>query len=118
MTTEPLSFAFEVTGLPGAQLEVIGARLDGNGTPIVDVQPDQWPGEDVGHQQVGDECIFQEHMWQDEVVPELFGGGWYSDLGDYVLVRQSDAHAWTEVWFEGRGWTRVGYARLSARRCG
>lgn len=36
-----------------------------------------------------------------------YQGGWYSDLGDYVLVRQSDAHAWTEVWFSGRGWTRV-----------
>jgi transglutaminase-like putative cysteine protease len=36
-----------------------------------------------------------------------YQGGWYSDLGDYVLVRQSDAHAWTEVWLEGRGWSRV-----------
>jgi len=36
-----------------------------------------------------------------------YQGGWYSDLGNYILVRQSDAHAWTEVWFSGRGWTRV-----------
>jgi transglutaminase-like putative cysteine protease len=36
-----------------------------------------------------------------------YQGGWYSDLGDYVLVRQSDAHAWTEVWFAQSGWTRV-----------
>lgn len=36
-----------------------------------------------------------------------YQGGWYSDLGDYVLVRQSDAHAWNEVWFTGSGWTRV-----------
>jgi len=34
-------------------------------------------------------------------------GGWYSELGDYLLVRQSDAHAWTEVWLEHKGWTRV-----------
>ena len=34
-------------------------------------------------------------------------GGWYNPLGDYVLVRQSDAHAWTEVWLSGEGWTRV-----------
>jgi transglutaminase-like putative cysteine protease len=34
-------------------------------------------------------------------------GGWYSDLGDYLLVRQSDAHAWTEVWLSDKGWTRV-----------
>jgi len=36
-----------------------------------------------------------------------YQGGWYSELGNYVLVRQSDAHAWTEVWFQERGWTRV-----------
>jgi transglutaminase-like putative cysteine protease len=36
-----------------------------------------------------------------------YQGGWYSQLGSYVLVRQSDAHAWTEVWFAGNGWTRV-----------
>lgn len=34
-------------------------------------------------------------------------GGEYNGLGDYLLVRQSDAHAWVEVWLEGKGWTRV-----------
>jgi len=34
-------------------------------------------------------------------------GGWFNDIGSYVLVRQSDAHAWAEVWLEGPGWTRV-----------
>ncbi len=27
--------------------------------------------------------------------------------GDYYIVRQSDAHAWAEVWIPGRGWLRV-----------
>jgi transglutaminase-like putative cysteine protease len=27
--------------------------------------------------------------------------------GDYYIVRQSDAHAWAEVWLEGSGWTRI-----------
>ena len=36
-----------------------------------------------------------------------YQGGWYNTLGDYLLVRNSDAHAWAEVWLEGRGWVRV-----------
>ena len=27
--------------------------------------------------------------------------------GGYTIVRQSDAHAWAEVWLPARGWTRV-----------
>ena len=27
--------------------------------------------------------------------------------GDYTIVRQSDAHAWAEVWLDKSGWTRV-----------
>ena len=34
-------------------------------------------------------------------------GGEYNDLGHFVLVRQTDAHAWCEVWLPGSGWTRV-----------
>lgn len=36
-----------------------------------------------------------------------YQGGWYNNIGSYVLVRQSDAHAWSEVWLNGKGWTRV-----------
>lgn len=34
-------------------------------------------------------------------------GGYRNPVGDYWLVRRSDAHAWTEVWLQGRGWVRV-----------
>ena len=34
-------------------------------------------------------------------------GGEVNPYGDYLMVRQSHAHAWTEVWHEGRGWIRV-----------
>ncbi len=30
-----------------------------------------------------------------------------NSIGDYYVVRQSDAHAWSEVWLQGRGWVRV-----------
>ncbi|HEX7043698.1 MAG TPA: DUF3488 and transglutaminase-like domain-containing protein [Burkholderiales bacterium] len=36
-----------------------------------------------------------------------YQGGVYNDAGDYLMVRQSDAHAWAEVWLAERGWTRV-----------
>ncbi|PHS13786.1 MAG: hypothetical protein COA86_16530 [Kangiella sp.] len=28
-------------------------------------------------------------------------------LSDYWIVRHSNAHAWTEIWFAGKGWVRV-----------
>lgn len=34
-------------------------------------------------------------------------GGHRNSLGDYWLVRRSDAHAWAEVWLPDRGWIRV-----------
>jgi protein-glutamine gamma-glutamyltransferase len=36
-----------------------------------------------------------------------YQGGEFNPLGGYWIVRQSDAHAWSEVWLEGRGWVRV-----------
>ncbi len=36
-----------------------------------------------------------------------YHGGEYNRLGNYVLVRQLDAHAWAEVWLKGEGWQRV-----------
>lgn len=36
-----------------------------------------------------------------------YQGGYWSDVGDYMVVRQSDAHAWNEVWLADRGWVRI-----------
>jgi len=36
-----------------------------------------------------------------------YQGGEMNPLSDYMIVRQSDAHAWSEVWIEGLGWLRV-----------
>jgi protein-glutamine gamma-glutamyltransferase len=35
-----------------------------------------------------------------------YQGGTFNRFADYWIVRQSDAHAWTEVWIDGRGWVR------------
>ncbi|MFC4637399.1 transglutaminaseTgpA domain-containing protein [Deinococcus hohokamensis] len=34
-------------------------------------------------------------------------GGQVNPAGGYLIVRQQDAHAWTEVWLPGQGWVRV-----------
>lgn len=36
-----------------------------------------------------------------------YQGGELNPFGDHMTVRQSDAHAWSEVWLDGRGWVRV-----------
>jgi protein-glutamine gamma-glutamyltransferase len=34
-------------------------------------------------------------------------GGMENPYGHYWIIRQSDAHAWVEVWIEGSGWSRI-----------
>ncbi|WP_445941150.1 transglutaminase TgpA family protein [Pseudomonas sp.] len=36
-----------------------------------------------------------------------YQGGEYNPAGNYVQVRQFDAHAWVEYWQEGQGWVSV-----------
>lgn len=36
-----------------------------------------------------------------------YQGGERNPVGDHLIVRQRDAHAWAEVWLPERGWTRV-----------
>ena len=36
-----------------------------------------------------------------------YQGGEINPIGNHLVVRQYDAHAWAEVWMAGRGWTRV-----------
>lgn len=36
-----------------------------------------------------------------------YQGGERNPMADYYIIRQADAHAWSEVWIEGRGWVRV-----------
>lgn len=36
-----------------------------------------------------------------------YHGGEFNPMGGYLIVRQSDAHAWSEVWIDGKGWIRI-----------
>ncbi|AYH45130.1 DUF3488 and transglutaminase-like domain-containing protein [Azoarcus sp. DN11] len=43
-----------------------------------------------------------------------YQGGEINPVDHSLVVRQSDAHAWAEVWLAGRGWIRVDPTALSA----
>jgi transglutaminase-like putative cysteine protease len=43
-----------------------------------------------------------------------YQGGEINPIDGYLVVRQSDAHAWAEVWLDGRGWLRVDPTALAA----
>lgn len=46
-----------------------------------------------------------------------YQGGEVNPLGGWLIVRQSEAHAWAEVWLSGEGWVRVDpTAAVSPRR--
>ncbi len=36
-----------------------------------------------------------------------YQGGELNPMGNYLIVRQSNAHAWAEVWLASQGWVRV-----------
>jgi hypothetical protein len=36
-----------------------------------------------------------------------YQGGELNPVDGFLTIRQSDAHAWLEVWLQGRGWVRV-----------
>jgi transglutaminase-like putative cysteine protease len=36
-----------------------------------------------------------------------YQGGELNQAGDYYIIRQSDAHAWSEIWLENLGWVRI-----------
>ncbi|MEO1575640.1 MAG: DUF3488 and transglutaminase-like domain-containing protein, partial [Pseudomonadota bacterium] len=36
-----------------------------------------------------------------------YQGGELNPIGEHLTIRQSDAHAWTEIWLQDRGWVRI-----------
>jgi len=36
-----------------------------------------------------------------------YQGGEKNELGDFYRITDADAHAWSEVWLQGKGWVRV-----------
>ncbi|HSQ07173.1 MAG TPA: transglutaminase-like domain-containing protein [Chromatiaceae bacterium] len=46
-----------------------------------------------------------------------YQGGERTTLGNWYLVSQAEAHAWVEVWLDGRGWMRVDPTAAVAPQC-
>jgi protein-glutamine gamma-glutamyltransferase len=44
-----------------------------------------------------------------------YHGGTYNRFANYWILRQSNAHAWNEIWIEGHGWLRVDPTSAIAR---
>ncbi len=36
-----------------------------------------------------------------------YQGGKFNEMGNFLEIRQANAHAWTEVWLEREGWIRI-----------
>ena len=62
-----------------------------------------------GHYASGFSALMRAAGVPSRVVSGYLGGTWVEPLGGarYLELRQSNAHAWSEVWLPGSGWQRV-----------
>ncbi|MDP9878601.1 transglutaminase-like putative cysteine protease [Variovorax boronicumulans] len=51
--------------------------------------------------------VLMRHLQIPARIVTGYQGGELNNVDNYWVVRQSDAHAWAEVWQEGAGWVRV-----------
>ncbi len=115
--SEALARSWVAQGLRPAQ--IIDAALDLYSQNFVyTLQPPVLPQPAIDEFLFGSRAGFCEHFASSFVflmrsagVPARvvigYQGGQFNPLEDYFLVRQSDAHAWAEVWLEDAGWQRV-----------
>jgi transglutaminase-like putative cysteine protease len=94
-------------------------RLFSEGGFVYTLQPPLLPGRDsIDDFLYGTRAGFCEHyagafvfLMRAAGVPARvvtgYQGGEINPLDGYLTVRQSDAHAWAEVWLPGRGWVRI-----------
>ena len=46
-------------------------------------------------------------VWSLSRIVTGYQGGEVNPINNELIVRQADAHAWTEIWLSGEGWVRV-----------
>ena len=111
------ALAREWAGLPPAARVQAALRLLGNGRYRYTLNPPLIPGPNpVDDLLFSTQAGFCEHyagafafLMRAAGVPARLVTGYLGGQpnGGYLIVRQADAHAWTEVWLAGQGWQRV-----------
>ncbi len=107
----------EEAGAPGAVVQRALAWFAAGGF-VYTLTPPLLPGDPVDDFLFGTRAGFCEHyagafvvLMRAAGIPARvvtgYQGGEVNPLGGYMIVRQRDAHAWTEVWIAGAGWVRV-----------
>jgi transglutaminase-like putative cysteine protease len=112
--------ARELRARAGSDAAFVAATLEflGSGGFVYSLEPERLGSEQVdeflfrtrtgfcGHYASAFVVLMRAAGVPARVVTGYLGAEW-NPMGGYLVVRQSDAHAWVEVWLEGRGWTRV-----------
>uniref|UniRef100_UPI0035B16BEB transglutaminase TgpA family protein n=1 Tax=Hylemonella sp. TaxID=2066020 RepID=UPI0035B16BEB len=107
----------ETGGDPVALIERVLAQLRTGGYTYT-LEPDQYGQHTADEFWFDRKAGFCEHMasafavlMRAAGIPARivtgYQGGQLNSVDNYWVVRQSDAHAWTEVWLAGQGWVRV-----------
>ena len=103
---------------PGRRVAAV-LRLFADGGFVYTLQPPLLPGRDsIDDFLYGTRAGFCEHyagafvfLMRSAGVPARvvtgYQGGEMNPIDGYLTVRQSDAHAWAEVWLPRRGWVRI-----------
>ena len=112
------ALAAQWAGLPPAERVAAALKLFGSAPFAYTLEPEPLQAQQI------DDFLFRTHRGFCEhyagsfvflmraagvparVVVGYLGGEVNAVSGD-IIVRQSDAHAWAEVWLDGRGWVRV-----------
>ena len=115
-----IGFARELRARAGTEAAFVGAVLDflRRGGFVYSLEPERLGVDQIDDFLFGTRTGFCGHyasafvvLMRAAGVPARvvtgYLGGERNSIGGYLAVRQSDAHAWAEIWLDDRGWTRV-----------
>lgn len=116
--TVAMAEAWRAEGLGDRALVARALSHFRDGPFIYTLNPPKLVGDPVDEFLFGTKRGFCEHyaasfvtLMRASGVPARLVTGYYggdrNDIGEFLVVRQSNAHAWTEVYLQGEGWVRI-----------